>query len=296
VDSPTAWSLGRNELAQPWRSILKQQKEGEGYLGDDQGDLFDSGGWPSTVPAAMAAAPVPPNPKMLNDAALVAAIPYAGQAACVALAAEVVERSLLAAVPALEDLCRRFHGFGRLHPVREQAIALETLVALGGAQANAAVSRLIYDRIIEGPGLQTAFKAAVALKTRLPADIVSAALDDVEPAMRALACRCARFWPKTVPRLIELLDDLHANVAGAAAMTLGEMGRREAMPHLKRLVQTTPSAETVEALVEIADDDCFVLLGRIVETQTDLRQMVCQALDGIDHPRAVAVRHRLAQR
>jgi HEAT repeat protein len=265
-------------------------------LGNDQGDLFDSGGWPSRDPAAMVAAPVPPNPKMLDDTALVAAIPYVGQAACVALAAEVVERSLLAAVPALEDLCRRFQGFGRLHPVREQAIALETLAALGGAQANAAVSRLISDRIIEGPGLQTAFKAAVALKTRLPADIVSAALDDVEPATRALACRCARFWPKTVPRLTELLDDLHANVAGAAAVTLGEMGRREAMPHLKRLVQTTPSAEAVEALVEIADDDCFVFLGRIVERQANLRQMVCRALDGIDHPRAVAVRHRLAQK
>jgi hypothetical protein len=270
-------------------------KGGEGYLGDDQGDLFDSSGWPPMVPAAMAAAPVLPNPKMLDDAALVAAIPYAGQAACVALAAEVIERSLLAAVPALEDLCRRFQGFGRLHPVREQTIALETLAALSGAQANAAVSRLISDRIIEGPGLQTAFKAAVALKTHLPADIVSAALDELEPAMRALACRCARFWPKAVPRLIELLDDLHANVAGAAAVTLGEMGRREAMPHLKRLVQTTPSAEAVEALVEIADDDCFVLLGRIVETQANLRQIVCQALDGVDHPRAGIILRRLSQ-
>jgi hypothetical protein len=43
------------------------------------------------------------------------------------LAAEVVARRLVAAVPALEELCRRFKGFGRLHPVREQLTALDAL-------------------------------------------------------------------------------------------------------------------------------------------------------------------------
>jgi hypothetical protein len=48
---------------------------------------------------------------------------------------EVVERRMIAAVPSLEQLCRRLKGFGRAHPVRKKVNALETLGVLGGQQA-----------------------------------------------------------------------------------------------------------------------------------------------------------------
>lgn len=272
---------------------LSQQRQHEPNSADGQGDLFDAGGWSAVAPAGVVAISILSSPKALDDAALIAAIPYAGLATCDMLAAEVVARRLVAAVPALEVLCRRFKGFGRLHPVREQMIALDTMAALGGQLATTAVTRLISEGVIEGPGLRRALAAAVVLKACLPADIVLASLSDSEPEMRALACHCARFWPQAVPRLIELLDDLHADVADAAAVTLGEMGRNEAKSHLMRLIQTAPSVKVVDALVAIADDNCFVLLGRVAQKHADLYPMICQALSEVDHPRAVTVLRRL---
>ncbi len=271
---------------------LNQQRPDENHCANAQGDLFAAGGWPEAAVEAVAIS-VSLSPKDLDDAALLAAVPYAKLGDCEMLSAELVERRLAAAAPALEALCRRFRGFGRTHPVREQIIALNTLAALGGAASSAAVTRLVAEGIIERPGLRTAFTAAAVLKARLPADIVLAALGDAEPAMRALACQCARFWPQAAPRLLELLHDLHEDVANAAAVTLGGMGRREAMSRLMRLIETAPSAKALDALVTIADDNCFVLLGRIAQTNPELRPMLCEALTDVDHPVVIAVLRHL---
>jgi HEAT repeat protein len=260
---------------------------------DVQGDLFAGCGWAATPPASAIVSLAMPAPNELDDAALAGAMAYASHSTCAALAAEVVERRVLAAVPALEDLCRRFKGFGRSQQVREQVIALETLAALGGTQASAAITRLIGERIVEGPGLRAALAAAAVVKARLPASTLSEALDDADPGLRALACRCARFCPNTIPRMIELLDDLHADVTNAAAVSLGQMGRRESMPVLLSMIRSAPVAETIDALASIADDDCFVELGRLAERQPNLRDAVCEALEGLDHPRAIIVLRRL---
>ena len=66
-------------------------------------------------------------------AALIAAIVDARPADCGDLAAEVVRRGLIEAVPAFEALCRRFKGFGLDYPVPEQVAAVNALAALGGA-------------------------------------------------------------------------------------------------------------------------------------------------------------------
>jgi hypothetical protein len=93
--------------------------------------------------------------------------------------------------------------------------------------------------------------------------------------------------------MIALLDALHTDVASAAAVSLGHMGRRRAMPELLRLIRSVPTAETIDALASIADDDYAVELGRLAERQPDLRDAVRDALDGLDHPRAVTVLRRL---
>ena len=56
----------------------------------------------------------------LDNQALTAAIPDATLATAAALADEAARRRLTAALPALEQLCRRFAGFGVDHPVAEQ--------------------------------------------------------------------------------------------------------------------------------------------------------------------------------
>ena len=258
-----------------------------------QGDLFDAAGWPAQAPL-----PLPPpaacHPRERDDTALIAALPHASQTACPALAEEVVRRRLTAAVPALEALCRRFAGFGREHLVREQAVALEALVALGGTEAAAAVGRLIVGRVIAGPGLERALGAAVALRVRLPVGVVWALLRDAVPSIRAHACRLARVWLQTAPLLIELLDDLHPETAEAAACALGEMGRGEARPWLLRQLARAPSAEIIAALAAIADEATLVLLGRLARSRDDLREPVRVALAASDHPRAPVILERLA--
>ncbi|MDD2878300.1 MAG: HEAT repeat domain-containing protein [Acidiphilium sp.] len=119
--------------------------------------------------------------------------------------------------------------------------------------------RLITDNVVAEPGLPFALDAAARLNARLPAGVVHDALSAGEPDLRARACRCARFWPATVPRLIELLEDLHREVSREAAIALGVMGRSEAIPFLVRLVKQEPTPEIMEALVSIGNDECFVL-------------------------------------
>jgi HEAT repeat protein len=231
--------------------------------------------------------------RRLEDVDLLSALSLTGSRDCSAYADEVVRRRLPAAVPALSALCRRFKGFGLSHPVREQTVALAALTTIGGPEAANAVVRLLEDDVVAKPGLPFALDAAARLKARLPIGIVRENLDAAEPDIRARACRCAIFWPPTVPRLIELLDDLHREVSREAAIALGMMGRPEARASLIRLVKDEPSPETIDALVAIGDDECFVALGRLADVWPDLRHLVVQALAGSEHRLAVTIVQRL---
>ena len=98
--------------------------------------------------------------------------------------------------------------------------------------------------------------------------------------------------------VIDLLGDLNRAVATAAACALGRMGRIEGRPALVHLLRQAPSVEVIDALSEIADGDCLVLLGRIARTRPDLTVAVLAALDSRDEPQAkrVAAVIRAAQR
>jgi hypothetical protein len=239
----------------------------------EQGDLFGGGRWvagPAVGPAAIDA-------KLLDNAGLVAAVAHVSLADCAAVLAEVRERRLVAAVPELEALCARFKGFGLDRPVPEQVGALETLGALRGA-AREAVERVIASGLIAEPGMGAALAAAVAVGARLPFAIVMEALGSGEPGPRADGCRLARVWPKAAPRLVVLLEDLHGEVAAAAAVTLGLMGRAEAKGFLLGLLGKAPSVEVVEAVAAIGLDDCFVALGRVARSHPGLLDAVRLAL------------------
>jgi hypothetical protein len=64
------------------------------------------------------------------------------------------------------------------------------------------------------------------------------------------------------------------------------MGRREARQALGRLLRDAPSAEVIDAIPAIADEDCIILLGRLLRTQPGLAGAARDALEMIDHPRA----------
>ena len=170
--------------------------------------------------------------------------------------------------------------------VPEQASALQALTAIGGAEARRVVTQLVTDRIVQGPTLATALSAAAALGAPLPPSRLAELLRDAAPSIRAGACRCVRLAAPQLAPLTELLDDLHPHVATAAAIALGRIGRPEARPRLIALLRTQPSAEVIEALTPIADEEVIVAFGRAARAMPDLTRPVLEALDQLDDPRA----------
>jgi HEAT repeat protein len=222
----------------------------------------------------------------LDDERLVGALRNAGIGDSIGLAAETGRRRLVAAVPVLEAIGRRFAGFGADRIVPEQAAALDALADIGGSQAAQALARIIAKSVVQGPCLQRAVRAAARLRAKLPAGLVLQLLRHPNPQMRADACRCVGAWPGAAMPLNELLDDLHPYVAVAAACALGRLGRSEARPLLVRFLREQPSAELIDAIAPVADEECVVLLGRVARARPDLSEALLDALDTIDHPKA----------
>jgi HEAT repeat protein len=222
----------------------------------------------------------------LDDDRLVAALRNAGTRDSIALAAEVCRRWLAAGIPVLEALCQRFAGFGASRVVPEQAAAIDALAAIGNPEAAQAMARIIAKGVVQGPCLQRAVSAAGRLRAKLPPALVMELLRHRDPQVRADACRCVGAWPEATAPLNDLLDDLHPEVATAAACALGRMRRSEVRPFLVRFLREKPSAEIIDAIAPIADEECIILLGRIARARPDLSEAVLDALDAIDHPRA----------
>lgn len=222
----------------------------------------------------------------MTDDALIAALPRAGMADVLLLAAEAGRRRLIAAVPGLEAVCRRLVGFGVDRPVREQIAALEALSAIGDPEAAKAVARIIARNDVQGPTLAIAVAAAARLVAKIPVGTVLALLRHHDPAVRADACRLGRPHAEIVAVMVDLLDDLNADVSVAAACALGRMGRIEALSPLARLLERAPTAEIIQAIAAVANDAVIVRLGRLARVRPDLAVVVLDALDDCDLPLA----------
>lgn len=224
----------------------------------------------------------------LGEERLIAGLANASMADSLAIIADLGRRKSLAAIPALERLCERFTGFGLNRIIPEQAAVLDALVSIGGRPAAEAVARLISRGALQGPGLTKALRAAAELGSSLPSATLFALLRHDSPEVRAAACGCVggRSPPAAAQAALELLDDLHANVREAAGCALGRMGRKEARDLLALLLRCKPSAEVIEAIAPIADEESIVLLGRVAREDSGLCPAILDALDAIDHPRA----------
>jgi hypothetical protein len=255
---------------------------------EQQLDLFaDAGASPEWPPARNANRG--PAVGEFDDDSLVAAIPIARLADCVAFAAEAGRRRLGASVSALEALCRRFIGFGRDRLVPEQAAALAALAAIGGHDSAQAVVALISRGVVQGPTLAIAMDVAAGLRVVLPMDVARSLLKHLDPRVRANACRCAGARPELIPTLSALLGDAEPMVARYAACALGQLGRSEARPILIAMLRRAPAEDVIGAAASIADEECMVLLGRIARSTPNLAAAALAALDEIDHARAGAI-------
>ena len=260
-----------------------------------QFDLFSGSGVPPEC-RVQPESKVPDVPIVdFGDEALLAAIPDSGLENGPALAAEAGRRGLVEAVPILEAYCRRFSGFGVDRVIPEQVAALRSLAAIGGREAAEAVTRLFLKTAIQGPTLKDAVGVAAHLGSNLPTSTVLLLLGHFDSEVRANACRCAGLKPNVVSALIDLLDDFDEEVKMAAACALGRMGNRKARPVLARMLRDTPSPEVIDAISQVADEDCIVYLGRLLRTDPSLADIVLEALEASDHPRAAQVIRRVRQ-
>jgi HEAT repeat protein len=263
-------------------------------MSDRQLDLFElSSGRPDAVTQTVVAASL--DVEALGDDALVAALPEAGLLASGAIVREVGRRQLASAIPALAALCLRYSGFGRDKIVPQQKEAAEALGVIGGREASQALAQLVERGAFEGPGLEVALREAVRLASPLSETRVATFLRADNPAVRAAAARCVRAWPRCAPLLIDLLQDLHADVCLAAACALGRLGNAAARPSLLSALRDCPSPDVIEAAAGIYDDEVLVLLGRTAESRPDLAGPVRDALEGIDQPRAAAIAARIGR-
>jgi hypothetical protein len=264
-------------------------------VSDGQLDLFSGSGIDAAWHGPVIARSQAPSPAELNDAVLLDAIPTSGLADGPALAAEAGRRRLIAAVPVLEDYCRRFAGFGTEHVLPEQVAALEALAVIGGPDAAATVGRIIGRGWVTGPTLATAVSVAAHLGSQLPASVVLLLLWHADPSVRGDACRLAKGGADVVATLVDLLGDLHRNVSLEAACSLGRMGRSEGASLLKQALRQAPSREVIEAVLPIADEECMVLLGRIARGPApDLAVASREALEAMEHPLAIRLLERLS--
>ena len=169
-----------------------------GAMREHQLDLFSGGGVSPEASSPSESGRVPADPVALDDNALIAAIPEASFHLAQALASEAARRRLVAAVSALERLCRRLKGFGFERPAPEQLAALNALTEIGGAEAAKAVSRILRQDVVQGPTLAIAVAAAARLGVILPEEKAASLLRHADPAVRSDACRCAPARPAAI--------------------------------------------------------------------------------------------------
>jgi len=259
-----------------------------------QFDLFAGAGALAEAAPTQPTRRSPAQPASLDDAALLAAIPASNLSDGPSLATEAGRRRLAAAIPVLVDYCRRFAGFGTERPLPEQIAALEAIGAIGGPVAAATIATIIARQWVQGPTLATAVAVGARLAATLPGASVLPLLRHADPAVRADACYLARGGPEVIATLLDLMGDLHQHVSEAAACALARLGRTEARPLLIRILKQTPTVRAIEAIAEIADEECIVLLGRIARTASaDLAKAARDALEATEHPRAERLLQRL---
>lgn len=273
---------------------IREPVPGERPGADRQPDLFDARCRPDV--RSLTDAPVrraAPSPGSVSDAGLVGLLAEAGPSDVGVLCEEVVARSLPAAVPALEALWRRFHGFGIERPLREQRAVLETLARLGGPAARAALRRIVLRPDLPASLLPIGLRSAADAGLRLPAGFVAGFLGHDDPAVRGAAFDLAGGANVPASRLREGLSDRVAAIRRAAAVALAGRGDASGRGVLIAGLADAPSAGIVEALGGLGGDEAIVALGRCAMRHPTLAQDIAAVLREMGDVRAGRLADRL---
>ena len=213
-------------------------------------------------------------------------LPQADLSNVEALCAEVVSRSLDAAVPALDGLWRRFIGFGIKTPLLEQRAVLSTLARLDGESARTALKRIVLRESLPASLLPAALRAAADAALALPAAFVAPYLGHQDLAIRAPAFALAFKAGLPGHLLRDGLSDPFASVRRSAAVAMGARGDPEAREVLLNELGRNPSTDVIEAIAMIWDDVVVVHLGRCAERHPAHRSTILEILRDMENPKA----------
>ena len=222
----------------------------------------------------------------LGDETLIATLGRSSPSMIEPLCSEVVSRSLEGAVPALEELWRRFVGFGIDVPLREQRAVLRTLVRLDCASARAALKRIVLWKGLPASQLPLALRAAADAGLVLPAAFVASLLGHGDATVRESAF--ALGLKAGVPDLLLRggLTDPTVPVRRAAVIALGNPGAADVREALIGELAADPSRAVIEALAAVGGDGAIVHLGRCAEHHPALAGAVVDALRDMERARA----------
>jgi hypothetical protein len=120
----------------------------------------------------------------------------------------------------------------------------------------------------------------------------AAQLRHPDPATHANACRLAR-PPADVDTHIDLLGDLHREVAIEAACALARLGHSEGRVLSLVALNQARSEKLITAVALIADRDCIVEPGRIAGGWQPLAQAARQALETMEDELAARILRRI---
>ncbi len=256
-----------------------------------QGDLFDqpSPRLSSAPPGGRAEYDV----RSLSDDKLLARLDRAGSSEAVALLREISERGLTAGVPVLHRLWKRFSGFGVRAPLPEQLAVLCALARLNTDSACQSLREVLLSPSLPS-GLQApALEAAVDAKLVLPGASIAGFLEDPDARVRASAFALAFRAGLTGDRVRTGLLDPDGAVRRAAAVTLGRQGDRAARDFLLDALRNEPSADVIDAIAGIPDDEIVVELARCAAAQPIFRAEILSVLTEMDDPVSARVAQRL---
>ena len=259
-----------------------------------QPGLFAERGAAAREPAPPAVALSAETPaEKLTDEELLKRVPHAGPYNVDTICTQLVDRSLEASVPALKALWRRFIGYGIERPLREQLAVVGTLARLESANARAALRRIALSRDLPASLKPAALRAAAHAQLDLPAAFVGSFLGHRDDTVREAAFALAVRSNVAAELLRAGLKDRAATNRRLAAIALGLRGDVSVRQPLYQELARSPSAEVIEAIVEIWDDDAIVHLGRCARRHPRLAGLVLDALGEIGSPRAETVARQL---
>ena len=257
----------------------------------DQLDLFADQG--ATIAAASAPRSETRQERYedLPDSAILTLLPKANLSNAEALAAEVLARHLGdGAVPALQQLWRRFEGFEKHKPLPEQTVALSTLAMIGTPDARNALATLLRRKPPSAPLLPLLLSAAAKARVTPPPHRLKDWLTHADPNVRIPAFVLACYAPHPDRELLAAgLTDPYPAVRREAAIAAGQHGQRSAKEALLRELARNPTSRIVHALVLILDDDSATHLGRCAQDRPELRDIIIESLEESQLPRAIAI-------